>query len=451
MEQIAKNQDYYSIPFLIRSGYKPRMHFLFLSLIAMFLSFSIFVEDELPGRVIVFSLVVLLLYCWIYVGVLRKSFVEVTGEGILLKTIFVNKSVKWPDIAAVETFSMQRNTYIGIKAYQKLHARKENFITSLSEAYGGGYSLTIPLGIFPYADTQKLYATIFNIAQEKAKYHDRIDDIGRTLIKEVKREDVKAGNPIKSLIYALIVSVVIGIIYGFSIYQFHINLLLIPLLGIMGIVYVFNKNYRNHDRNIAVRLAMGVMCAMQFYMAALVLLFVINLKYAVMNGFLRTIADCSIYIFQHPGEFLNYYLYAAIFFIFGALQGYSSKTTRRIRKAFMGKRNGFTIKKEKRYTSVFLVDYEEYLENEDKRIVSIPPNTCLIERSKNEILAFYIPEELIRDLNIWPNKLERTSVNGDVHYKLNLGSSAEKQSYGYSCNLIINKNKQVELIQLESD
>jgi len=148
---------------------------------------------------------------------------------------------------------------------------------------------------------------------------------------------------------------------------------------------------------------------------------------------------------------MSYYLYAIASFFIGAFYGCSFKITRRSRKIFMHKQNGFYIKREKRYVSIYLIDYARYNENEEKIIIRINPNVCLIEKDKKKILGFYIPQQVLNDYNINVNGFERIFSNEKMYYKLNLGGSAMQHLYGYISTLILNKDSQVELIQLEID
>lgn len=454
MDQIQENKECYTLPFITRTSFRRRMHILFLFLIILFIGFASIPADYLLGmffRLFLFASGLFLAYCWVYLGILKKAFLELTEEGITLKTIFHYKMIQWIDIAYVRTYYLQGNLYIGIVSNQKLIIQKDNILTSLSNAFGGGYSLSIPLQLFPAIESQKLYSTIFFKAKEMRQQKENKEvDPSETIIEE-RKEKVISVNPVKSLFHAFFVSLTSGIIYGFCIYQFNINFLIIPLMGMMGIMHVFFKNCQKNDLNFIIRFGLGFLCAMQFFIALLVILLILNPVFVEANGAFQAVIICTAHIFTHPGEFISYYLFAAICFFFGAFQGYSSKTTRRIRKIFMRKQNGFIIKKDKRYCSIFLVDYVKYRENADKIILSIIPNTCLIEKEKNYIWAFYIPEQVILDFNINMNRLERAFVKGEMYYKLNLGGRTEPQPYGYMCRLILNKYRKVEVIQLETD
>ena len=117
----------------------------------------------------------------------------------------------------------------------------------------------------------------------------------------------------------------------------------------------------------------------------------------------------------------------------------------------MHKQNGFYIQRDKRYVSIYLIDYAEYNENDEKIAIEIIPNICLIEKEKKNILAFHIPEQVINEFGIDAKSFERIVSDEKIYYKLDIKGSSEKQLYGYTSILILNKYRQVELIQLEID
>ena len=457
MNQTQQSQEPYEIPLIMRSSYKIKMHILFVFLILLFFSVSFIPAENLPGmfvKLFFFSAGLFFLYGWVYMGILKKGSLELTEEGMILRTIFNIKRIKWMDVAEVKKYYLQGNLYIGVITNQKLILHKDNFLTSLSIAFGGGYSLSVPLASFSKIEPKKLYVTIATEAQEKSRKNENGEGADREVqqeVKEIKVEKPLPGNPKKAISLAFLTALLAGIIYGLCIYLLNINFLIIPILGMMGIMYVFFKHCQTSDFNFIIRLGLGLACAMQFFIALLVILIILNLDFLNGNGVLRTILECTIYIIRNSSEFFSYYIYAAICFFYGAFQGYSSKTTRRLHNLFMRRQNGFTIKKEKGLRSIFLIDYAKYRENEDKSILTIVPNTCLIEKEKNYILAFYIPEKVALDHKVNMTRLERAFVKGEMYYKLDLGGRAEPQPYGYSCNLLLNKYRKVELVQLETE
>lgn len=155
-------------------------------------------------------------------------------------------------------------------------------------------------------------------------------------------------------------------------------MLIIPILGMMGILYLYSKQYEEKGFNVIIRFFLGLFCALQFFVGILVASLMLNSTYIELNGIWSSIFECMSNMVEYPEEYMRYYLYAIVSFFIGAFYGCSFKISRRIRKIFMHKQNGFYIKREKRYVSIYLIDYAQYNENEEKIAIRINPNVCLI-------------------------------------------------------------------------
>lgn len=449
-----KKSELYSIPFIIHSSYKFGMHLLLLIFIVLFAAALLFPDNDLSiiiFKVFSLALSLFLAYMWIYMGILKKAFIELTEDEITFKTMFGLKKIQWTDIADVQTYSMSNNFCIGIISKKKLKKRKDNFLTAISDLYGGGYSLSIPLKSFPEVKPEKLYSTIFNIAQEKY-LQNCSEEESVDYTSELNTDDKQIDSKILTFIFiSLIISLISGVIYGLSIYLLKVNFIIIPFFGVLAIEYSYYKNCLEKRTNILIRIYLGILSALQVFAALLTALLMENINLIKMFGIWSIISACIQDIVKYPNEYDVYYILVVIYFLFGTFSGYSSKITRKFSKIFMKKQNGFYVKKEKRYVSIYLIDYADYNENEEKKALRFYPNTCLIEKSKRNILAFYIPEEIFDNLNISAESFERISFGEKTYYKLNLGGNGEPQPYGYSGLLIFNNFKQVELIQLETD
>ena len=454
-ENLIKSEEY-TLPFTVHSGYRFGMHVLLIIMIILFVGVAFLPMNDLGG--IIFRLLSLVLglflaYAWIYSGVMKKTCLELTKQQISFKTMFISKKLNWADIIDVQTFAMNNASFIGIMSKETIKKRKNNFLTSLSVSLGGGYTLSIPLKSFPKVQPEKLFATIVLKVQEKVQGQDIEEEIINEMISEEKEEKVTYSKPVAIILKALIISLISGTIYGVVAYILEVNLIIIPVLGMLGILFLYSKPSKEKGVNIIIRFFIGLFCALQFFVGALVTSLMLNLTYVESNGIWRSIFECITYMAEYPEEYMSYYLYAIGSFFIGAFFGCSFKIIRRISKIFMHKQNGFYIKREKRYISIYLTDYAGYNVNEEKIAITINPNVCLIEKDKKNILAFYIPEQVINDynINIDVNGPERIFSNEKMYYKLNLGGSALQHLYGYTTTLILNKDNQVELIQLETD
>ena len=460
MEIYKSKSDRYSIPLVVKSSYKLGMHIVFIFVIGM-LGAALFIPTEDVGslifKIICLVLDIFLVYSWTYMAILKKVRLELSEKGISFKTMFGTKKVLWEDVVDVQTYSFNSNSFIGIITKQKLEKHKETFISGLVQSLAGNYSLSIPLKTFSKVDPEKLYSTIFYLVQEKLekKYEEEVKSEDAFDVVDIVPETVpkdRKNKPILALVLSFITSLVAGVIYGLSVHLLNINFIIIPMLGMVGIIYIYFKYYEEASFNIITRFFLGIFCAMQFFISLFISLALRNWDLANVYGIKEFCSRCITYIVKNPDEYAVYYLLSIVCFFLGVTSGYSFKFTRRIKQLFIKKRNGIYIVKDKRYIYLYLVDYARYNDKEQKFIISMDPNTCQVEKRKKNICAFYIPEELVKDIEMDTLKFEKTYLLEKIYYKLDLGSSGrDKQTYGYTSLLILNKDRQVELIQLEID
>lgn len=458
MEKDQRSNECYSLPYIIHSSYRVKTHVALLFTICM-CGICLFIPN-IFFSILGFVLGLFLMWAWVYMGILKKAFIELTEDEIKYKTLFGQKTSKWTDIANVETYCTNNNTFIGIISNEKLENQKTNFLTTLFIGMGGGYSLSISLASFSKAEPEKLYSTIFykvkkemELKESREEFNENYNKEENSGFKEVKEENtIDDGSYTIAFFKAFIGSLILGIIYGVLIYEAKINFLLIPIIGIVWIFYSYSKSCRNKNLNIINKLLIGVLCGSQIYVGLVVALMMLNSSFIERNGILNAISTCIENIFENPEEYIKYHVIGICFFFLGALNGYSSKTIRKIKKITMRKQNGFYIKREQRYISIYLIDYADYNDKEEKLVVQVNPGTCLIEKEQKNILAYYIPEQVISDFNINIQNFKQVFLNEKTYYKLNLGGNAKEQIYGYRTTLILNKNsRNIELIQLEID
>lgn len=458
MEKDPKNIERYSLPYIIHSSYKFKTHAVLLFVIIM-CGICLFIPNIL-FRILGLVLGVFIAWVWIYMGILKRGFIEITEDEIKFKTLFGLKTVKLIDIASVETYCMKNNTFIGIVSNEKLKKQKDNFLTLLGNSMGGAYSLSLPLQSFSKADIQKLYSTMFYEVEEKWKHKEYQEEIyknhseeGNNTFEEIKEENITdEGSYTIAFLKAFIGSLFLGIIYGVLMYEMEINFLLIPIIGIAWILYAYSKKCRKKNLNIINRFFIGVLCSLQIYVGLVVALLMLNSHFVKQNGIFDAIAVCIESIINNPEEYIKYHIYSIVFFFIGAFSGYSSKTMRKIKKIRMHKQNGFCIERERRFVSIYLIDYADYNDKKEKLIVQVNPGVCLIEKEGKNILGFYIHEQTINDFNINTENFKQIFLSEKLYYKLDLGSNSKAQTYGYKSTLILDKDsRKIELIQLETD
>lgn len=342
MEDNQIKSEEYTLPFTVQSSYSFGMHALLIIMIIVFLGAAFIPINDLGGIIIrLLSLVLglFIAYAWIYSGVMKKTCLELTKQGISFKTMFISKKLNWTDIVDVQIFFLNNASYIGIMSKETIKKRKNNFMTSLSESLGGGYSMTIPLNSFPKAEPEKLLITIILKVEEQVQEQGIEEQKINEIFSEVKEEKVTYSNPVTILLKALIISLISGTIYGVLIYIFKVNLIIIPLLGTMGILYVYSKHHQEKGFNIIFSFFIGLICALQFFVGTLLASLMLNSTYIESNGIWSSIFDCTANMAKYPQEYMSFYLYAIGSFFIGAFYGCSFKITRRIRKIFMHKQN----------------------------------------------------------------------------------------------------------------
>lgn len=452
MDDIQNGQ--YAIPITIRSGFKPHLHILFVFFSVLFIA-SIFlpIDDPMFVFIKIFSFVLgmFFLVMWLYTGVLKKTAVILNRESITFKTIFGEKSVQWAEIALIQTYSQSNNTFIGIVSKRKLKKRKDNFLGFLSDIFGATYEISIPLNNFPKADPERLYATIDHMVQTHQS--ENIEPT-EPPYSDPDSETIKERSTIAALFKSLLVSLIIGLVYGISISLLQVNFLLIPMLGFLWILYTYSKNCNEATNRLPARLILGLICSVQVLFAPLVSLLIDNRGLFGSYGIMDVVYSCIRYMAEHPDDLMRNYVFAAIFFIIGITSGASSKFMRRIKRMFLKKMNGYYIVREKRYVSIYVTDYADYDENEEKFMVGVEPNHCLIDSEGKKINSFYIPVEIFEVSGVTAYGFGRETINDIDYYRIlfsETGRETNIRSYGYDCYLIANQSKQLEVVKIEVD
>jgi hypothetical protein len=450
MVEELKDDLYYPIPYKVRSKFKISMHLLFIVIISIFAASSFIRTNDMNGIILKYLspiLVFMLAIPWIYTGILKKGYIELSDEGICIKTIFSTQKIKWIDIYNVFTTSTAKNGAIHIISKQSLKKKKASILHSFTNLFTGKDKFIIPLQMFPDVKPEKLFSTIVfkvqNTAQSTMQIVEDEIDINVDTNESVEYDFTSA------FIKALFVSILVGVLYGISIFVFKCNFYVIPMLGMIGIMYVYYKGHKGKVSFIK-RFIVGVLYVLQVIIAPFTVIIISNFNY-IKNGFGDPITIFISTLKESPGEYFVYYLIAFILFVFGLFSGASYKFIRILKKFFMKKKNGFYVVRDGRVISIFVIDYEDYDKNIEKVMLRILPNECLIEREKKKIFAFYLPAEIMKKNQINAMNYERIKINEKSYYKFDLGGIAKREIYGYSPVLVMNNDRQIEVISLEID
>lgn len=443
MEDTLLKNAQYSLPFTIRSRMKWYMHLLYFFMVVIFAAFLFIPIDGIQGillRILWGACTLFIFILWFYTGILRKTTLKISEEKICLKTLFSKRIILWRDVADIETFEIQSNAGIGVVTKEKQKKLEKG---GLSQFFTGRFSLSVMFNIFPDADREKLYSTMDSLSK-KALENTPENEEGDASADEEKPE---RGN-VRAFFRALLVSLAFSAVYGISLYFLQKNYLVIPFLGLILILYVYNA--KKSEGNLFSRLLVGLLCAFQVMAGLFIDLMIYMGGYLSTFGFWGNVSICF-KMMTRVSDYLICYLLAACLFLIGALSGISFKFTRKIKKHFLKQKNGYFIEKDRRYVSVYLTDYAAYDEKVEKYIIRLSPNTCLIEKQGRKLLAFYLPSDLLVNSRIYPGNLIKTRYNNQDYYKIDLGGCGEPKPYGYDCVLVCNQDKQPEFIKLDID
>ncbi|GLC30384.1 hypothetical protein [Clostridium omnivorum] len=452
MGENVKEINKYSLPYKVNSSLKWYRHLLYALMAVVFIGIA-FIPIEDNKLVIVYKLIcgffgLFLGYIWFYSGVLKKQYLELTEEHIKYKTVFGTKKAKWIEIYDIQVYTQSHNTMLGIVLKEKMRKRKDSFKTLLSDLFGGKYSIAISFMLFPNTNFEQLYTTIVDKLVEVNKdaslnVEDNVDSY------QVKDEEDGTNSYPIALIKSILLSILIGIGYGLSIYFFKCNIVIIPIIGTIAIVYTYLKNYKEEKINILLRIIIGIVCVIQVFAAVITAIFLstkipLNLgtfKYVVDEYFKDLLANTA-----DQGYII---IIAVICFFMGAVQNHTFKIEKIFKKKFMKKINNIYYKKEGRIVTIYLKDPVLYNEDEEGKLFSQINEGCIIEKKNNKVKGFYIPNSFVEELGVSLGSMQTTLIDNISFYKVDLGSGGTLYSYAYPCVLILNSNKQVELMQIQ--
>lgn len=453
MNESDNSLERYPLPFTARSKYKIEMHLCFIFIIILFAG-GAFIPDPMPLKIIFAALGLFLAYSWLYIGIFRRSYLKIDNNGVMLKSMFGTRKVCWGDIENVNTYYASHNTYIGIVTNEKLKKQKYNFWALLYASMGGIYYMAIPLKTFASVDSEKLFSTISYYAG-KHDMNSCLKDHTESKNNAVERhlninagEDVLSGSNAKAVLKAFLASVLVGVLYGASIWLFRTNIVLIAFIGLAWVLYLYNMNYCRKTVNVLTRISLGICCALPFLIAPITAILLLSGDIISQYGFMATVNEAFKYLVHYPYKLLTFYILAVIFFVAGFTIDMNIKALRKIKRVFLKKHNGFYIEKDKLSISIYTADYENYNENDEKIEIDIMPDNCLAEMKRKNLCAFYIPSEIIMKHDIRAHRFNMVDLNGENYFKLDFGRHGKLKPYGYECSLILNMNRELEVVQL---
>lgn len=455
MENNLKSENTYSLPMKVYS--KPK---LWLTLLGIVLSLSflaiLFIPFEEEGELLlkIFFLCIGIFFFYITVAVhlFKIQYLYLTDSYIEFNSGLSKKiKLSYSDIYTMNIYELKSHTILGIisnKRAKEIKAGKFGFVKRL---FVNEYSMNIQMTAFSNLELDKLYTTI------KDKVCEVTEEIGELsqetfdedlLINEFEDyEDKTSGSLSIAIIKTLAVTLVVGILYGLSIHFFKRNILFIPILGAMAVVFTYNKSYVEERINYVVRFFIGVFAACQIFIAVIVDAFFWNGLPFNLSNLTRLTEGLFKEIVRDPMEHLVIILIAVVSFYYGFLQGKTFKFQRSFNKLFMKKHGNYYYKRDGKIVEIFLKDPINYDDQEEKYILNLSEG-CLIERHKNKVLSFLIPEKYLEEYSIILNR-DICKVGEETYKEINLGGSGNYKELLLPCSVIFNANKEAEVIRIQ--
>lgn len=448
----SKKIQEYSIPFSIKSRYKWPMHLLNILLIVIFAAFVLMpLEDTVIIIFKVFFIVIsiFILYVWLYTGIFKKQYLELTEDDIRIKTAFGTKTIKWNEVYDIQVFTQSHNTMLGIILKEKVRKRKETFWNLINDMYGGMFSVKIGLSLFPDIDIETLYSTMISrlIKLKESSTYDISGSVDNYIVNP--DAELASNNFIITITKLLLLSIGIGLAYGLSIYWLDINIVIIPLLGSTAIIYFYSKLYKEEKINVFGRIIVGLICSLQVFIAVILTAFLDSELSINMNNLFNITKEYFSYLITHPLDQGIIIFISILCFGSGMLQGYKFKFQKKIDKIFMKKSGKHYYKKDGRLITIYLIDPAFYNEQQDGMFILEIYKDCLIEKEKKRIKGLCIPTKEIDELGIVLNYDDCISISDNKYYKIDLNGNSNYQQYVFPCILVLNSKKEVELIQIE--
>lgn len=312
----------YSIPFFQKSYLKLSMILLLLVLSAALAASSIFffaivMKDEFIVGLFfgLFMLIVSFFFAYmlLFIGILKRLYVEMTLEYIKISFLFKTKVVYWREIQEVQAYEAGNNIIVGILLKKdKDEKRRRSISNNFSSLLGvPPYSFQIPIRFFKDIDIGRFLLTMDN----------QINKANLTVEVNFESHEEYENSIIKAIITSSFFCILTSVIYGFTIYKLEANYVVIPMFACLLIVSGFNKYYLEKSFNLNIRFLLGLICSIQFpiaIIAAIIMPSIFdNLEYEIMSE----IAGYFEYLVHYPLEQIAGIIVTIICFLIGFFKG----------------------------------------------------------------------------------------------------------------------------------
>ncbi|SDW81085.1 hypothetical protein SAMN05518855_1005200 [Paenibacillus sp. CF384] len=445
MELQLENGNY-TLPIEQHAKLKWSMHVLLLFMIGLFGAFLFLPIDgvyfNVAFKLIWIFAIAFFLYAWLFIGVLRLQTLKITQNGIEIRTAFGTKRANWMEIYDVQVFSIQRNTVIGLILKEQIKKRKQSFLSEINNTYGGMFSIRIPIAQFPSLDIETLYSTIR--AQLKLQPTD-LD-----LSQENQPEIEKQGEPNRliSILKLTLFVLLWGLVYGISIYLLKTNFILIPLFGLMFVLYFYQKNVHEEVIVWPIRFVVGLLCALQIFIAMITNLFLTaSIPFSLRNLY-EISSAYMMYLKDEPTNNMLVIGMAVALFAYGTFHGKTFRIVKGMSKFFMKRDGHYVYKRDGRIVEIYVINPVDFQDDETKFVVYLNEG-CLIEREGKRVKALLLPLKAMSELSLTIMGSQIVQHGDEQYTRIDLGGTGSYVPYVFPCVLICSNNKEVELIRIE--
>lgn len=455
MENNLKSENTYSLPMKVYS--KPKLWMTLFGVVMSLLFIGmIFIPFEEEGdlfmKIFMICVGIFFFYITVVIHLFKIQYLNLTETYIEYNSGLSKKiTLNYSDIYTMNIYELKSNTMLGIisnKRAKEIKAGKFGFVKRL---FANEYSLNISMSYFTNLELDKLYTTIKDkvceVIEESGELSQETFDEDSLVNEFDGYEEKPSGSLPIAIIKTLAVTLVVGVLYGLSMHFFRKNLLLIPILGVMAVLYTYNKSYVEERINYVVRFFIGIFAACQIFIALIVDAFFWNGLPFNLTNLTRLTESLFKEITRDPMDHLVIILIAVVSFYYGFIQGKTFKFQRSFNKLFMKKHGNYYYKRDGKVVDIFLKDPANYDEDEEKYALNIGEG-CLIERNKNKVLSFLIPEKYLEEYSIILNS-DICKVGEETYKEINLGGSGSYKELLLPCSVIFNANKEAEVIRIQ--
>lgn len=328
----------YDIPYYEKSSLKLRtkLLFLFCSIFTLAISLILFTlvsaDDMAEGLFFgVFMLIICIMcsYMFIFAAVLKKFHIEMTSEYIEVSLPYKKRKAYWRDICEASVYTYNNNVMLAI-LLEKDKNKKRRTISGTFNSLSNipQYSFQIPFNIFGSMEIDRLLYTIERQIERHAS--EKSADVDSIVEKNAEEQN----SLIKAIVFSVLTSIGMSLIYGVSIYKIEKNYVAIPIFSSLLIIAVFNKYYLEKSFSLIIRLYVAMICLLQVPIAVIEAIMLSGkIKFTLSNA-IEVTKEYFKYLYHNPTKQIAVIVVSVICIGMGAVKGrYSSRKDKNLNQA----------------------------------------------------------------------------------------------------------------------